>query len=113
MDTLIIPADGSEVRWESTEKIDLEYLQDQVGGVIEAVEIGTDMTMYLHEEGKVLRLPRNERATRLAKRYGGIALMDFIVGDVVIVGGVDDEGYDTALTETNKGWLAIEVNRRG
>jgi len=113
MQTLIIPADGSEVRWEDPEKIDLDYLSEKVGGYIEAVSIGEDITMYLHEEGKIMGLPRNERATRLAKKYGRISLMDYIVGNVVMVGGVDEEGYDTGLSQTSKGWLELEVKRRG
>lgn len=97
MKVLIIPADRAEnVRIEDV-TIDLDYLQEKVGGSIEAV--GHDgVNFYLNEEGKITGLMPNYRATRYAKRHGMIAMLDTIVGNVVAVGPVDDEGYDTGLS---------------
>lgn len=115
MKTLIIPADGSEVRWEDPAKIDLDYLSDIVGGLIEAVDIdfpsdpGDQATMYLNEEGKLIGLPRNVRATRLAKRYSGIGLTDYIAGTIVMVGAVDAEGEETGLNPRVRAQLEKEL----
>jgi hypothetical protein len=115
MKTLIIPADGSAVRWEDPAKIDLDYLQDAVGGMIEAVDIdfpsdpGDQATMYLHEEGKLVGLPLNERANRLARKYSGIGLTDYIVGTVVLVGAVDQYGEETGLNPRVRAQLEKEL----
>lgn len=65
----------------------LEVLQQRVGGWIESV-IADDptITMYANEEGRILGLPPNLGVPGL-------------VGDVVIVGAPDKEGYDTTLPE--------------
>ena len=113
MQVLIIPAEG-EPRWEDPEKIDLDYLKDKVGGWVEAIGVGHEITMYLHEEGKFIRdHVRNELATRLAKKYAGIALTDYIAGDAVLVGAPDDEGDDTGLTSRAKAWLEMQVRDLG
>lgn len=59
----------------------LEELQAVVGGYIEIADMG-DEFMVLNEEGKLLNLPLNERATALYKKkvYAG----DYIVGDVLV-----------------------------
>lgn len=113
MQTLIIPADGSEVRWEDPDKIDLKYLQGKVGGYVEAIGVGNEINMYLNEEGKMEGLAPNRLATRLAKKYAGISMLDYIVGDVVLCGGPDDEGYDTGLSSRAKAWLEMQVRDLG
>jgi Domain of unknown function (DUF3846) len=111
MKTAVIPADTDQpVRFEEVPSIGLGYLQGQVGGYVQVVSIrSTDVNVYLNEEGKMKRLPPNKRASRLARRNGAISLLDTIVGDVVIVGPVDDEGYDTGLTEDQASWLLKEL----
>jgi len=113
MKTLIIPADGSEVRWEDPETITLPYLQEKVGYVVQAIGVGNEITMYLHEEGKAHGLPTNRLATRLAKKYAGISLTDYIVGDVLLCGGADDEGWDTGLSSRATAWLEMQVRDLG
>lgn len=99
----IIPADEAEpIRFDEVEgRIDLDYLQKQVGGYIEAVGIDRmaplpPFSMYLNEEGKLEGLPLNRRATLLAR--GTIGRNDYIAGTAVLCGPVDDDGYDTGLT---------------
>jgi hypothetical protein len=105
MKVVVIPADTAEpVRVEDVEKIDLAFLQKITGGYIEAISFGKDdLSMYLNEEGKLDGLPRNRRATALAQ--GSIQYNDYIVGNAVITGPVDDEGYDTGLTDEQIGRL--------
>lgn len=72
----------------------LEMLQARVGGYIEAAPIfDRRLTMYCNEEGKLQGLPVNRLATILLDH----GAHDVIVGDVVLVGGADVEGYDTSL----------------
>lgn len=72
------------VKVEEVASIDFPYLKAAVGGWIEGVTLHRlGLRMYVNEEGLLLGLPLNVKATRLA-RAGGVAAM--IVGDVVILG---------------------------
>ena len=114
MRTLIIPAEYSQpVLEEDPEKIDLKYLYSKIGDIVEALQVTDEVGMYLHEEGKILNLPINRRATYLARKHAGISLTDYIVGDVVLVGEVDDEGYETGLTTRAKYWIEMELSDLG
>ena len=75
MKAVIIPADSrTPVRLVDAE-LTLDYLQGAVGGLIEAVNIeevltdegrkDVDATVFVNEEGKLLGLPVNSRATDL------------------------------------------------
>jgi hypothetical protein len=74
-----------------TELIDvngLSTMQGVVGGYIEHVSLPNGGSMYVNEEGKIKGLPINESATFLAE----VDPHDVIVGDVLIMGDVNDEG---------------------
>lgn len=75
----------------------LKVLQKAVGGWIEAVDISDTLTMWCNEEGKLLGMPTNAFATKLSAEV--IQTNDWIAGDVVLTGGVDDEGDTVGLTE--------------
>jgi hypothetical protein len=73
-------------------------ISDAVGGYIEAVSLDDDLTMYVNEEGKLDGLPLNLLATLLFRtRFGAT---DIIMGDAILVGGVDDEGDDLGLSDS-------------
>lgn len=109
MKVAVIPADKDlPIRVEEVPEINLDFLQKQVDGYIEVINIltggpedddpfPTEVSMYLNEEGKLQGLPYNARATFLAS--GAIMPFDYIAGDVVLTGPVDDEGEDTGLTD--------------
>lgn len=102
MKVVVIPADSDlPIRVEDLPpRHNLDFLQKQVAGYIEPVDVtmdGQEVTMYVNEEGKLQGLPYNPRATFLAQ--DSIMAFDYIAGDVVVVGPVDDEGDDTGLTE--------------
>jgi hypothetical protein len=101
MKVVVIPADvKQEMRAEEVERIDYDFLSKQVGGMIEVVSFQDDQaSIYLNEEGKLEELPGNRRATYLAKRHGAISMLDYIAGDAVVVGPVDDEGNETGLEQ--------------
>ncbi len=62
----------------------LEELQVFVGGNIERLTLSDEKHMYCNEEGKLLGLLINEKATGIAKESFGPSFTDFICGNVVI-----------------------------
>lgn len=92
---VVIPAEGHPYTTEFTGYESLKAALD--GGWLEALT-GDAWTMYLDEEGKVKGLPFNAEATDLWWRLQPQARgRDFLVGPVIVVGPVDDEGYDTDI----------------
>jgi hypothetical protein len=75
----------------------LKVLQGAVGGWIEAVDISETLTLWCNEEGKLLGMPANPFATKLSSE--AIQTSDWIAGNAVLTGGVDDEGDTLGLTE--------------
>lgn len=59
----------------------LKELQSYVGGYIETLPVATSQLMVVNEEGKLLNLPTNKRATEIAIEN---CVIDVIVGDVLI-----------------------------
>lgn len=101
MSHIVISADGTVEAHEGIPT--LEDLQRYVGGYIEAVSLVRDgddeAIMWLNEEGKLNGLPANEKATRLAREFGGVG-RDVIVGNAVMTGPADEDGETMALPET-------------
>jgi hypothetical protein len=81
----------------SIEDTELETLQDAVGGLIQAVDLTTSLTMWCNEEGKLIGLPVNPVATAMWTRYFGET--DIIVGNVVFTGGCDEDGNTTSILQ--------------
>lgn len=95
---LLIPTDTTQPITR-TEVHGLEDLQRGVGGWIQPVD-GEDFTAYVDEEGKVKGREFNARANRLIhEQVPALPTWDLIVGDVVIVGGLDEEGDSTDVPE--------------
>jgi hypothetical protein len=87
----------------------LQTLQTAVDGLIEAVDINKNLTLWLNEEGKLLGLPMNSVGTAMYRRATEIT--DTIVGNIVLTGGVDDEGDTIGLTEEQVStWKFIATN---
>ncbi|MBV1778722.1 DUF3846 domain-containing protein [Paeniglutamicibacter sp. ABSL32-1] len=90
---IFIPAD-QEQDIELREYNSLDDYQLAVQGNIEAMDINRpDATIFINEEGKLIDLDTNGRATLIMwvhlSRYRG---MDIIQGDVVIIGRPDPKG---------------------
>lgn len=84
----------------TTEILDLEddslkKLQDAVGGLIQAVDLHDDLTLWCNEEGKLIGLIPNIIGTHLYEK--NFAVQDTIMGDIVFTGGTDDEGDNLGL----------------
>jgi hypothetical protein len=94
---LVIKTDGTKEIILFTEDTFLKRAQGVVGGLIQLVPLGKmSVDLYLNEEGKLNGLPQNPIATALwSEEYG---LTDYIVGDVIITGGVNSEGETIGLT---------------
>jgi hypothetical protein len=94
-DGIILTALGGVARCQFDELSDMQRI---VGGYIEAVDFEFEdrpCIIWLNEEGKLNGLPLNGRATLLAQ--GRIGQGDYIVGDVLITGGVDGEGNTLSI----------------
>jgi hypothetical protein len=68
----------------------LKELQTAVGGYIELVPHLGELQMLVNEEGKLQDLPVNQTATFLVTMIyarKGIPMLDFIVGDVLLLDG--------------------------
>ncbi|MFC4372246.1 DUF3846 domain-containing protein [Citricoccus nitrophenolicus] len=96
---IVIPADSAVAAYATTTN-GLDDFQRLTGGDIEPVT-GPGWTAYLDEEGKVKGRAANDRADHFMHWVSpcGLAAWDTIVGDVVLVGPVDDEGDDTAAPQ--------------
>ena len=91
-----------------TEESEYSDLSGAVQGVLEMVpSIFEDHYLYLNEEGKLIGLEINELATSLAN---GLSSYDIIVGDVVIVGPLDEEGNHLSVTPEVLGRLTMSSN---
>lgn len=76
----------------------LKPLQKAVGGCVEAINLANDMTIWCNEEGKLNGLPHNPYAQYLWDAAFG-QHTDYIVGDIVLTGGVDEDGETIGLDE--------------
>lgn len=60
----------------------LKEMQAAVGGLIEVVQLDEGRTLVVNEEGKMLGLPPNEKATGMALRH--LFDGDWIAGNAVL-----------------------------
>ena len=67
-----------------------ESLNRGVGGWFECINLSDSVSLWCNENGKLDGLPPNMFATMLWVEAFGHT--DIIVGDVCVLGGVDDEG---------------------
>ena len=95
---VVISPDG---KWSEFSGDGLKPLQEAVGGYIELVEINNKVSMYINEEGKFSNCAYNAVATDIAKSTKSIFENDYIVGNAVFVGGVDENGNDKDLLITD------------
>ncbi|WP_271438043.1 DUF3846 domain-containing protein [Micrococcus luteus] len=95
---IIIPADTTQpIR---AAKINgYPDLSEAVGGMIQPVD-GEDFTAYVNEEGKLIGLDFNPRANSfIHAEVPTLPAYDLIVGDVVVLGSLDEEGDETDVPE--------------
>lgn len=61
----------------------LEEMQETVGGYIERIYLEDDQVMIMNEEGKLERLPVNDKATDMTR--GILSQFDIVVGNVIVM----------------------------
>ena len=86
MQSMEIKIDGtiSDIKPSNGITFSLKEMQTFVNGMVELINISKHKVyMLINEEGKLLNLPMNERATVLFQEQFGKS--DWIVGDVAIV----------------------------
>jgi Domain of unknown function (DUF3846) len=95
---VVIKTDGTKSVTDFNRSTEYNVIKQAVGGWLESIHLDNDLTLYINEEGKLLGLPQNPIATAFFASYYGLH-QDVIVGDVIFVGGVDEEGYSNGLTD--------------
>jgi hypothetical protein len=113
MKYVVIPADTRKPVEIREGDWSFETAQKVVGGWIEGVTVQPTETtpglrMYCHEEGRIIGLQPNGRATALRViatdgMFHPAGLL--IAGDVAVIGGYDDHGNDVGLTEEQLAYL--------
>lgn len=107
---LIVRTDGQHEIVEFEIGNSYELIKNAVQGYIECVSIKHG-DLWLNEEGKLLGLPINKFATDYFRSsYAGTD--DFIVGDVIFTGGVDEEGETLGLSEEALEQYLEEIGHR-
>jgi hypothetical protein len=99
---LFIPVEGEPSLVDIPDSGDgeLQELQRLVGGWIEYVPTEQPITLYCNEEGKIEGLPLNPRATL---HFSGLLQVgDYLAGDVVVLGPIDEHGENTGIDPS---WL--------
>jgi hypothetical protein len=99
---IVIPADveAPVTLWEIRPGLPDDF-RAIVGGHLEAVMFDQPRaSLYINEEGKLMSLPVNQRATALTWAHNSAFRgLDVIAGDAVLVGPPDDDGDDQAVPE--------------
>jgi hypothetical protein len=122
VNSIVIPADeNSLLRRDRLLVTDIRDYQRVVGGSVQALNLEQPAAgLYCNEDGKLLNLPVNGRATLLwwmhSKRF---RFHDAIVGDALLVGELDERGLDsdvpgelaTLLLEATN--MRVEIQIRG
>jgi hypothetical protein len=96
-------------RVEEIEVSELADYQAIVLGLIEAVGLADGSTMYVNEEF-LLGQFGPEDFNSIASDVCGLAgrpdlMLSGILGPVLVTGPIDDEGYDTDITEMARRWI--------
>ena len=102
INSVVIPADDSEpLRYHQIRASNLDQYRDAVSGNLEVVSLlRPSSSLYCNEEGKLLGLCPNGRATMLLwTHFPALRFRDYIAGDALLTGPVDPDGWDTDLPE--------------
>lgn len=100
MNGVIFRTDNTREFVDIPEGTTLHFAQGVVDGWVDVVDLNSPtagiMSMYVNDEGLLLDLPINTMGTLLNEEGGSGSP---IAGDVLILGGVDDEGNTLGLSD--------------
>jgi len=102
INSIVIPADEEQpLRENQLLTAGLKDRQQLVGGLIQGIDLmDPPARLYCNEEGKVLELPMNKRATLLLWVHNpAFTYRDVIVGDAFLVGPVGRRSTDTSVPD--------------
>lgn len=101
VNSIVIPADTEVAMRREQIAPRLPDYQAITGGSIERVSLENPAaSLYVNEDGKLLELPLNRRATLLLWMHNpAFRYRDAIVGDALLIGPVDGDGYDTKVPD--------------
>jgi len=71
-------------------------ISEAVGGWVQAIQLHERLTLWLNEEAKQNRLPHNLKGQTIWETFFEVD-SDYIVGNVVLTGGADEEGETLPL----------------
>lgn len=97
---LYIPCDPRIVpRIIDIDSSDTEKTREYIGGWLEQVPSGPNITIFCDEEGKLKQSPPNNLATVFWRNTSrsAVPFPDILVGNVLVFGPVDDEGNLTSI----------------
>ena len=97
MEKVISIRTDNTVEIKQVESIEYETLYEAVNGLVELASIDDDIDMWLNEEGKINGLEPNIIASLIWNKV--FPNFDVIMGDVIITGGVDEEGNTVGLSD--------------
>ena len=105
MKAVIIRTDGTKSVVEFSHENSYDTLSGAVGGYIECVRLSESEDMWCNENGIAERRDLNMIASAIYSETFGVG--NPILGDVIITGGADEEGYTLGLSEEDvEKWLA-------
>jgi Domain of unknown function (DUF3846) len=95
---VIVKTTGEKSVVEFNNETSYSVLSGAVGGYIQPVWLPSrKVEMWVHEEGKLIGLEQNPYGTALwVEAYG---LTDVVVGDIILTGGTDHNGYTLGLKQ--------------
>jgi hypothetical protein len=97
MEKVIYISTENDIEVAEVDEISYDTLYEGVNGLVELVSLNRDVDMWVNEEGKVNGLEPNLLATLIWNKI--FPNPDVIMGNVVITGGVDEEGNTLGLSE--------------
>lgn len=97
MEKVIYISTENDIEVAEVDEISYDTLYEGVNGLVELVSLNRDVDMWVNEEGKVNGLEPNLLATLIWNKV--FPNPDVIMGNVVITGGVDEEGNTLGLSE--------------
>ena len=105
MKAVIITTSGEKSVVEFDNETCYKTLSDAVGGMIECVGIDENTDMWVNENGIAEGLPLNLHGSAIYSETWKAG--NPILGNVIITGGTDEEGYTLGLTDEQvEKWLA-------
>lgn len=96
---IIVKKVGEPHEVRTIETLELEDMQELVGGLIECFHVGNGVDMWLNDMGKLIDLPLNIAIGSQDKR-----VLDTIHGDVFFASG-NEEGETIGLTDEQVEWV--------